>query len=106
MSNLSNFISKNVLSDYDECSDRTLHGCEQNCTNTVGSYLCSCPKGDVPLQQDNRTCTGNILLLIVLTYYVPDWYLHITLHTYIPDLYLHITYQTVTYILHTRRVLT
>lgn len=40
-------------SDFDECS---VYGtCSQSCTNTLGSYSCSCVEGYLP-QPDNRSC--------------------------------------------------
>lgn len=40
-------------SDFDECS---LYGtCSQSCTNTEGSYTCSCVEGYLS-QPDNRSC--------------------------------------------------
>lgn len=39
--------------DFDEC---TVYGtCSQTCTNTEGSYICSCVEGYL-LQPDNRSC--------------------------------------------------
>lgn len=47
--------------DFDEC---TVYGtCSQTCTNTEGSYTCSCVEGYL-LQPDNRSCkakNGEIL---------------------------------------------
>ena len=44
-------------SDIDECI-QGLAGCDQNCTNTNGSYYCTCMDG-YALESDNHTCTGN-----------------------------------------------
>ena len=44
-------------SDIDECSEGT-SGCDHNCTNTDGSYYCTCMDGYI-LESDNHTCTGN-----------------------------------------------
>ncbi|KAK5614742.1 Exosome complex protein [Crenichthys baileyi] len=42
-----------VCADFDECS---VYGtCSQTCTNTDGSYTCSCVEGYLP-QPDNRSC--------------------------------------------------
>ena len=43
------------LIDIDECSDGT-SGCSQLCTNTIGSYTCTCDNG-YQLTNDNHTCT-------------------------------------------------
>ena len=44
-------------SDIDECVEG-LGGCDHNCTNTNGSYFCSCMDG-YELESDNHTCTGD-----------------------------------------------
>ena len=43
-------------SDIDECEQGS-DGCDHNCTNTVGSYYCTCMDG-YELESDNHTCTG------------------------------------------------
>ena len=43
--------------DIDECEQGS-DGCDHNCTNTVGSYLCMCMDG-YELESDNHTCTGD-----------------------------------------------
>ncbi|XP_059169376.1 mucin-like protein [Physella acuta] len=40
--------------DIDECEDNTT--CHQNCTNTEGSYICSCNNGYVLNRTDSRSC--------------------------------------------------
>ena len=42
--------------DTDECSNSN-GGCAQNCTNTVGSYICSCNSG-YNLNSDQHACNG------------------------------------------------
>ena len=42
--------------DIDECQIDD-GGCSQQCSNTVGSYNCSCISG-YELTDDNHTCTG------------------------------------------------
>ncbi|XP_070174715.1 scavenger receptor cysteine-rich domain-containing protein DMBT1-like [Littorina saxatilis] len=42
--------------DVDECMENT-HSCDQVCTNTLGSFSCSCNSGYV-LDSDGRTCNG------------------------------------------------
>ena len=44
------------LLDIDECSNGT-SGCSHFCTNTYGSYRCSCP-AETSLGSDSRTCEG------------------------------------------------
>ena len=44
-------------SDINECSEGT-SGCDHNCTNTDGSYYCTCMDG-YELESDNHTCTGD-----------------------------------------------
>ena len=58
------------LSDRDECSTKQ-HNCVQSCTNTVGSYTCSCYTG-FNLDADGKSCSGisskkcTIMLPVVL----------------------------------------
>ena len=42
--------------DIDECLMMT-DNCQQNCTNTEGSFMCSCFSGFI-LLSDNRSCAG------------------------------------------------
>ena len=46
----------NVVLDIDECLDNT-HDCaaEANCTNTAGSFICTCHDG---YQGNGTTCQG------------------------------------------------
>ena len=44
--------------DIDECAEDT-DGCSQNCTNTIGSFACSCGRG-YRLVSDGRWCMGKI----------------------------------------------
>jgi len=41
--------------DIDECEEG-IDGCDHNCTNTDGSYYCTCMDG-YELDSDNHTCT-------------------------------------------------
>ncbi|KAK2163997.1 hypothetical protein NP493_1438g00012 [Ridgeia piscesae] len=45
---------KKTCMDIDECAEQT-SGCEQNCTNSVGSFQCSCNDG-YTLEKDNTSC--------------------------------------------------
>ena len=45
-----------LFEDIDECA-RNISGCNQNCTNTNGSYFCSCYPG-YEIENDNKTCIG------------------------------------------------
>ena len=50
----------NILTNYsdiDECEQGSAQ-CDHNCTNTPGSYFCTCMDGYV-LESDHHTCTGN-----------------------------------------------
>ncbi|XP_058889689.1 low-density lipoprotein receptor-related protein 2-like isoform X2 [Acipenser ruthenus] len=38
-----------------ECTDPSMHRCDQDCTNTITSFFCSCRPG-YRLMSDNRTC--------------------------------------------------
>ena len=46
--------------DINECNQGN-GGCEHTCTNTVGSYYCTCYTG-YTLNKNGRTCTGIILV--------------------------------------------
>ena len=46
-----------IYSDIDECVEG-FDGCNHNCTNTDGSYFCTCLDG-YELDGDNQTCTGD-----------------------------------------------
>ena len=48
-----------ICTDIDECSSG-VHNCAQNCTNTVGSYTCSCRSG-YRLNNDGLRCDGQML---------------------------------------------
>ena len=45
-----------LFPDLDECSILN-GGCQDKCTNTIGSYVCSC-NGNRTLSEDGRSCTG------------------------------------------------
>ena len=47
----------NPFLDINEC-DNNNGGCSQNCTNTNGSFFCSCDEG-YQLKSDGLTCKGN-----------------------------------------------
>ena len=48
-----------MLTDIDECNEG-IDNCAQNCTNTIGSYACSCYSGYV-LNSDGLTCSGKTI---------------------------------------------
>ena len=50
------FIMHDSVLDIDECSDVD-NNCQQQCNNTVGSYLCSCQSG-FHLNADGATCSS------------------------------------------------
>lgn len=54
-------FSATVLKEYDECL-KTDHGCAQQCTNTLGSYKCTCKIG-YELHSDGKKCEGKSFLL-------------------------------------------
>ena len=49
--------------DINECSTNN-GGCAHNCTNTQGSFTCSCRSG-FQLASDGRDCNGKALLLAI-----------------------------------------
>ena len=46
-----------IIADANECVQNT-DGCAHNCSNTIGSYTCSCETG-YSLDDDDHGCTGN-----------------------------------------------
>lgn len=56
--NITNYENNNNIenSDSDEC-DVNNGQCEQDCTNNVGSFQCSCRKGFI-LEGNGFNCTG------------------------------------------------
>ena len=60
--------------DIDECST-SVHGCQQVCTNTEGSYSCECRDG-YALDDNGKTCSiscGGRLLDSSGSFQTPDW---------------------------------
>ena len=55
-------VDLNFLIDIDECLDDN-GGCDQQCTNTDGSYDCSCDAG-YSLGSNNKACNGKIIICI------------------------------------------
>ena len=58
------YIQFVIMSDINECANDSLNGCNQICTNTIGSFLCECNNG-YELGDDLMTCSGlynNIML--------------------------------------------
>ena len=56
-----------MFSDIDECMDQN-GGCGHNCSNTVGSYRCSCLSGYTLNTTDNATCDGNQTILLIINW--------------------------------------
>ena len=50
-------LIKYLHTDVNECNDVN-GGCHHSCTNTFGSYICSCDPGYL-LLEDNSTCEGS-----------------------------------------------
>ena len=60
--------------DIDECSTN-IHGCEQECVNSEGSYICECRDGHA-LDNNGKTCSiscGGRLLDSSGSFQTPDW---------------------------------
>ena len=47
--------------DIDECAEGK-SGCDHDCTNTDGSYVCNCMSG-YRLDMDRHTCNGQYLII-------------------------------------------
>ena len=54
-----------LSADVDECSASNANPCTQNCTNTIGSFVCSCTSG-YRLGSDGFTCEGIIFADIII----------------------------------------
>ena len=55
MGNVSHKVDAVVCcADIDECTEKS-SGCEQECTNTVGTFECACMTG-FSLNNDNKIC--------------------------------------------------
>ena len=78
-------------SDINECI-QGLDGCEHNCTNTNGSYYCTCING-YELETDNHTCIGNyvhtctsyIWYRSIITSFLHAW-CHAVFHMLLPKI--------------------
>ena len=49
-----------IFLDIDECTEGSRQ-CTQNCSNTIGSYVCSCNEGFI-IDVDRLTCDGELAL--------------------------------------------
>ena len=60
--------------DEDECRDNTTHSCDiaALCTNTKGTYECSCNSG---YEGDGYNCTGKALRCIIFSYMISNEYI-------------------------------
>ena len=61
------FMPALFLLDVNECT-KSSDGCEQNCTNTVGSFECSCDSGFV-LDDNHLSCNGKSLYFGLLHFF-------------------------------------
>ena len=52
-----------ILSDTDECAKTP---CDHTCTNTDGSFTCSCNNG-YELDENGRSCNGMYTMLIIIS---------------------------------------
>ena len=58
-----------IPTDIDECSENT-DNCSQICTNTIGSYQCSCNDG-YTRDSDGHTCNGEYNYCPVVLTFLP-----------------------------------
>ena len=58
------FMSTSTHTDADECA-LGISGCNQICTNTIGSYVCSCYFG-YQISLNNKTCVGKHIASIII----------------------------------------
>lgn len=52
-------VDHNCLSDIDECLTDS-HGCEHECSNRIGEYVCNCNPG-YELEDDAKSCKGIVV---------------------------------------------
>ena len=83
--------------DIDECSGS--HGCEQECVNSPGSFVCSCHHG-YSLDEDGRTCNLTGEFDLSQCWIVVDVFVSHGLYVLYPCT-LHLTYSSITDVLHT-----
>ena len=55
------------MSDINECANDSLNGCNQICTNTIGSFFCECNSG-YELGDDLMTCSGLFNNIVTFMY--------------------------------------
>ena len=61
------YIHHSLHVDINECSTNN-GGCSDNCTNTLGSYLCSCTVTGYTLNDDKHNCTGTLFIVTDTVY--------------------------------------
>lgn len=52
-----------VTSDINECDSNP---CEDNCTDKTPGYVCSCTTNGTTLAADQKTCTGELIIMAVM----------------------------------------
>ena len=57
-----NYVAQQT--DIDECELTEMNDCQQHCTNTVGSFNCSCQEG-FTLNVDGRNCDGRYKIILM-----------------------------------------
>ena len=57
----------NLFADVDECVEQSPCDLNATCTNTPGSYSCSCNEG---YSGDGRMCTGKLLMTMIIAYFL------------------------------------
>ena len=62
---LLSLLSQVFITERDEC-DLDTDNCDQVCTNTDGSYTCSCNSG-FTLDADGHSCTGTFIVSSIVT---------------------------------------
>ena len=62
---LNDCLAMCLPTDIDECSTNN-GGCNHVCTNTVGSFNCSCNDG-FSLNADRASCNGNFVKIVMFT---------------------------------------
>ena len=58
-----NWSQRFIPTDINECMDDN-GGCEDDCENTIGSFLCTCPSFIGEFRANGKRCVGMYLMFI------------------------------------------
>lgn len=70
-----------IFTEINECLSSNGH-CDHNCTNTAGSYYCTCRTG-YQLHSDKRRCIGKKIHMYIGVMHTAHAHTYVTLHCFI-----------------------